>query len=160
MGLMSRDALLGASDLTEREIELPTIGGSVRVRSLPAAYSNQATSEALEMVTGARGEQTAHVNTGKLEALQVLHGLVEPRLHSIEEAYTFATRCGPAWRAVVDTIDAISGIDKAAIEKTNATFRPSGPGAPGPDVEADAANGSGGPDLHLHAGAGAAHAGG
>jgi hypothetical protein len=159
MQYATRDALLGASDIIERDVDLPSLGLKVKVRSLPAAYSNQAVSEALEMVTGPRGEQTAHINTAKLEALQVLHGLVEPKLGSIEDAYTFAQRTGPAWRRVVETIDEISGIDKAAIEKTNASFRTGGPGEAGEMVGADAANGSSGPDLHLSAGGDAAHAG-
>jgi hypothetical protein len=152
MEYASRDALLGASDIIERDVELPSLGLSVRVRSLPAAYSNQATSEALEMITGPRGEQTAHVNTGKLEALQVLHGLVEPKLGSIDDAYTLAQRTGPAWRKIVEAIDAISGIDKEAIEKANATFQPGGPGDTGQVVGDANGAGHGQPDLSVPAG--------
>ena len=127
MALLTKDALLGASDLREREVELPSIGGSVRVRGLGAAYSNQATSEALKLITGARGEQTATVDTAKLEILQVLHGLVDPKLDSFEEAERFMQQCGPAARAIVNMIDELSGVDKEAIEKTNATFQTGGP---------------------------------
>ena len=143
MGLLTKDALLGASDLVEREVQLPSIGGSVRVRSLPAAYSNQATSEALELITGRRGEQTARVNTAKLEILQVLHGLVEPKLNSIEEAEVFAQRCGPAFMEVVRVIDEISGVNKEAIEKTTATFHPGGSESTNGGEAAAAAAGSG-----------------
>ena len=154
MGYIDKGALLGASDLREQDVELPSIGATVRVRGLPAAYSNQAQSEALELVTGARGEQTAHVNTEKLESLQVLHGLVEPKLSSIEEARTFAQNCGPAFREVVRVIDELSGLDKEAIEKTNATFPGSGPDASGPVVGNGSAAGSDGPDLPVSVGAG------
>lgn len=152
MALLSREALLGASDLIEREVELPTLGGSVRVRSLPAAYSNQAQSEALEMVTDARGRQTATVNTVKLEALQVLHGLVEPKLNTIDDAYALSQRVGPAWRKIVGAIDEISGIDKEAIERANATFRTGGPGEPGQVVGNGTPDRSGEPDIPLPAG--------
>jgi hypothetical protein len=118
----SKDALLGASDLTERDVELRSISMTVKVRSLPAAYSNQASSEALKLITGPGGEQQATVDTAKLEILQVLHGLVEPKLNSIEEAERFAQRCGPAFKEVVRVIDEISGVDKEAIERANATF--------------------------------------
>lgn len=151
--LMSKDALLGASDLVTREVELPTIGGTVKVQSLPAKYSNDAISAAMEVVTDNRGRQTARVNTSKLEELQVLHGLVEPRLSSLDEVAVFATKCGPAWRAVVDTIDEISGVNKAAIEETNARFRDGGPGAAGDDVDVRDGSGSNGSDLPLRAGA-------
>ena len=153
MSLMSKDALLGASDLVTREVELPTIGGTVKVQSLPAAYSNQAVSEAMEVVTGPRGQQSARVNTAKLEELQVLHGLVEPKLSSLDEVKVFATKCGPAWRKVVDTIDEISGVDKATIEETNARFRAGGPGEAGDDVDVRDGSRDNGSDLPLRAGA-------
>lgn len=149
MAILSKEALLGASDLVEREVELPSIGGSVRVRSLPAAYSNQAISEALEVATDPRGRQTARVNTGKLEALQVLHGLIDPKLASIDEAVSFASRCGPAWRKLVEVIDEISGIDKEAIEKTNAAFQAGGDSEGRVAVGNGTAAGGSGSDLPL-----------
>lgn len=143
MERLSRDALLEASDLVEREVELPSIGGSVKVRSLPATYSNQASSEALKLITGPRGEQQATVDTAQLEILQVLHGLVEPKLNSIEDARTFATNCGPAFKEVIRVIDEISGVDKKAIEDASARFPVGGAGTNGSDV-ADAAPARGG----------------
>jgi len=143
MSRLSKDALLSASDLVEREVELDTIGGSVLVRSLPAAYSNQAMSEALEVATGARGQQTARVNTGKLEMLQVMHGMIDPKLNSLDEVLVFAQKCGAAWRKVVDTIDEISGVNKEAMEQTAATFQPGGPGTPGHDLGNGASRGEG-----------------
>lgn len=130
MGYMSRDALITASDLVERDVDLPSIGGKVRVRGLAAAYSNQASSESLKLITSARGEQMATVDTGHLEVLQALHGLVEPKLTSIEDAKTFAQMCGPAFKEVIRVIDEISGVDKEAIEKANATFPAGGAGTP------------------------------
>lgn len=155
MGYIDKGALLGASDLREQDVELPSIGATVRVRGLPAAYSNQAQSEALELITDVRGRQTAHVNTEKLESLQVLHGLIEPKLSSIEEARTFAQQCGPAFREVVRVIDELSGLDKEAIEKTNATFPAGGTEAPGAVVGDGAQNGSAGSDLPVRVGVGA-----
>jgi hypothetical protein len=161
MGRLSKDALLGASDLIEKEVELPSIGGSVKIRSLPAAYSNQASSEALELKTGARGEQTATVNTAKLEELQVLHALIEPKLNSIQEARTFMQNCGSAAKVLVRAIDEISGVDKEAIAEANARFPGSGAGPDGLVVGATASTGNGGPDLSLRDGgeAGEDHSG-
>lgn len=128
MERLSKEALLGASDLVEREVDLPTIGGSVKVRSLSAAYSNQAASDALKMTTTPRGDQVATMDTAKLEALQALHGLVEPKLSSLAEAEQFARQCGPAFKEVIRVIDEISGVDKEAIEKAQATFPAGGEG--------------------------------
>jgi hypothetical protein len=156
MDRLSKDALLGASDLVERDVDLPSIGGSVKVRSLSAAYSNEASSEALELKTDPRGNQIATVNTAKLEALQALHGLVEPKLGSLAEAEQFAKNCGPAFKKVIDVIDEISGVDKEAIEKANATFPVGGEGQTNgreAGAEAPAGVGSGGPDQPARAGA-------
>ncbi len=155
---LSKNALLGASDLVERDVELPSLGDTVRVRSLPAAYSNQAQSEALEMVT-VRDEQTARVNVAKLEALQVLHGLVDPKLDSLEEAQQLAQQLGPSWKRIVAVIDEISGVDKEAIEKANTMFQPGGQGEESePAASNGTAAGGDGSDLPARTRAGAAHA--
>jgi hypothetical protein len=128
MSLLSKEALLGATDIVERDVDLrPHIQGSVRVRTLPAAYSNDAQSQALEVVTDPRTQaQSARVNTAKLEELQVLHGLVEPKLDTIEEVRQLAQKIGPSWRLIVNTIDELSGIDKEAIDQANRAFQPGG----------------------------------
>lgn len=127
MNRSTRDAWLqGPGDLLEADVEdVPVRGQSVRVRGLPAAYSNQATSEALELITGRRGEQTAHINTEKLEVLQFAHGCIEPTF-TVDEARQIAQKYGPAFRKVIAKIDELSGVDKEAIEKTNATFQAGG----------------------------------
>lgn len=125
MARLSKDDLLSANDLSTREVELPSIGGSVVVRGLSAAYSNQAQSEAVEMVQdpeNPRG-QVARVNIPKLEAIQVFHGLVEPKLDSVEEARRFLEQCGPAAYAVTEAIDDLSGLDKEAVAQAEAQFR-------------------------------------
>lgn len=161
MSRLSKGELLGKSDLREAEVELPSIGGSVLVRSLPAAYSNQAMSDALEVVTDSRGRQSASVNTQKLEALQVLHGLVDPKLDTLDEANGFALNVGSAWRTIVNKIDEISGIDKEAIEKANATFQAGGPGEGRPASNGDASGpGAREPDLPVRSGVEAGDAGG
>jgi hypothetical protein len=120
--------LSGPGDLETAEVEnVPAPGQSVLVRGLPAAYSNRATSKALELVTGARGEQSATVNTEKLEVIQFAAGCVEPAFTE-EEAQVIAQKYGPAFKRVIAKIDELSGFDKDAIEQTNATFPVGGEG--------------------------------
>lgn len=154
-GYIDKATLLSANDLREEDLELPTLGEGVRVRirGLPAAYSNQAQSEALELVTGPRGDQSARVNSEKLEAIQVLHGLIEPKLATLEEVRTFALNTGPAFKAIVEKIDQLSGVNKEAIEKANATFPAGGPQATGDSLGDEPANGSGRSDLPVSTGA-------
>ncbi len=124
MAISTKDSWLkGPGDLKEGVVEdVPVKGESVRVRGLPAAFSNQASSEALEMITGRRGEQTAKVNTARLSVLQFAHGCVEPQF-SVEEAQQIAERYGPAFNKVVAKIDELSGVDKEAIEEANDRFQ-------------------------------------
>lgn len=140
MARSTKDSWLqGPGDLEEADVEdVPVKGETVRVRGLPAAYSNQASSEALEMKTGPRGEQTATVNTEKLEVLQFAHGVIEPKFN-VNEARVVAQKYGPAFKKVVAKIDELSGVDKEALEKAEARFPAGGTdevGANGSDAAA------------------------
>jgi hypothetical protein len=144
--------LEGPSDLKEADVkDVPAPGEEVRVRGLPAAFSNQAQSEALEMVQRGR-EQISKVNTAKLEAIQFAHGVVEPEF-SLEEAERIAERFGPAFRKVIDKIDELSGVDKTAIEEAEARFPTGGESESGGDVGNGTAAGSGRSDVPARAGA-------
>lgn len=114
--------LEGPSDLKEDDVfDVPVPGQSVRVRGLPASYSNQASSEALRLMTDRHGDQTATVDTAVMEVLQFHHGVIEPRF-TIEESRKIAQRFGPAFKKVIARIDELSGVDKEALEKAEATF--------------------------------------
>lgn len=119
---LSKNALLGANDLEEADVDVPSIGGKVRVRALSGAYSNQAQSDARKMVQVGENEIIATVDTAKMEIIQLLHGLVEPKLASYQEAEQFSQRTGPAFRAIIDKIDELSAVDKKAIEDAEARF--------------------------------------
>lgn len=153
MTLLTKEALLGASDLIEREIELPSIGGSVRIRSLSASFSNQAQTDAVGIATDRHGEQSARVDVNKLEALQVLHGLVDPQLDTIDEAVRFQQQVGPAWHTLVRAIGDISGISQEAIEKTSTMFQPGGQGETGTPESNGVGSGDGGSDIPARVGA-------
>lgn len=146
--------LEGPGDLREADVEdVPVAGQSVRVRGLPAAYSNQASSEALELKTVGI-DQIASVNTERLEVLQFAHGCIDPQF-SVDEAQQVAERYGPAFKKVITKIDELSGVDKEAAKQASARFQSSGDGAPD-DGEAglhEAPAGSGGPAVPARAGA-------
>jgi hypothetical protein len=143
----------GPGDLREADVEdVPVAGQSVRVRGLPAAYSNRATSKALELVTGPRGDQTGRVNTEKLEVIQFAAGCVDPQFTEAE-AEQISQKYGPAFKKIVAKIDELSGMDKEALESAEATFPAGGSASAGVVVEAGAPNGHSGPDLHVRTGA-------
>jgi hypothetical protein len=158
MSRSSKSAWLeGPGDLREADVEdVPVEGQSVRVRGLPAAYSNEASSESLEWRTWPNGEQTATVNTAKLEVLQFAHGCVEPTF-TVEEATAVSRKFGPAFKKVVAKIDELSGIDKADIEAANKRFQ--GGDGSSDAVSNGASAGSGGPSDDVPVGVGDGHAG-
>jgi hypothetical protein len=122
-----------AGDLKQADVEdVPTKGESVRVRGLPAAYSNQASSEALVLKTVGR-EQVATVDTARLEVLQFAHGVIDPKF-DVSEAEQIAQKFGPAFKKVIEKIDELSGVDKQAIEEARARFPAGRPSTGGSDV--------------------------
>ena len=134
--------MLKASDLTERDVELPLLKMTVTVRALPAAYSNQAASEALVSKQIGR-DQITTVDKAKMEAIQALHGIVNPDIQTIEEAEQLAMQLGPSWAKVIEAIDEISGVDKEAVEKAQARFQGGGEGQTGLEMGDADANGEG-----------------
>jgi hypothetical protein len=128
MGRLTSEDMRGASDLREEEVYLETLGGSVVVQGLGAAFSNDAQSQALEMKT-VGDTQIASVNSALMEEIQIHYGLKDPSL-SREEVRGFMERCGPAVRDIVKKIDELSGVDKKAIEETTARFPSSGESSP------------------------------
>ena len=133
----SKDAWLeGPSDLAEAVVEdVPVKGQSVKVRGLPAQFSNEAQSKALKMITDARGGQSATVDVAVMSVIQFQHGVVEPKF-THTEAQQVAERFGPAFQKVVEKIDELSGVDKEAIETETARFQDSLE-KPGHDGEAE-----------------------
>lgn len=154
MGRSTKSAWLeGPGDLREAEVEdVPVEGESVLVRGLPAAYSNEAQSEALEFKTTPKGDQIASINTAKLEVLQFAHGCIEPKF-SLHEAEQIARTYGPAFKKVIAKIDELSGVDKESIEAAEARFPSSGTGPGGAELGDDAGAGSDGSPVHARAGA-------
>lgn len=122
MAIATRELLLQGTDLKEKKVHIDAFDAEVVVKPLSAAYANEAQSKALTMGTGEDGEQKAYIDTKKLEILQVLHGLIEPKLTSELEAEQFMKNWGPGAREVVNAIDEASMIDKEAIAETAAKF--------------------------------------
>ncbi len=152
--------LEGPGDLKEADVEdVPVKGQTVRVRALPASYSNQAASEGLKWETGEHGIQTSSIDTQKMEVLQFAGGCVDPTF-TVEEAQTISERYGQAFKRVVEKINDLSGINPESVKETEARFRSERKSPPGTDVGNGTSPGSGRPDVPVRTGAGAKDAGG
>lgn len=147
--------LAGPGDLREAVVEdVPVKGQSVKVRGLPAAFSNQAQSEATERRVWPNGEQTIAVNAGKMEVIQFAHGCIEPTF-TVEEARAVAEKFGPAFRKVIAKIDELSAVDKEAIDQANARFQGGGKEEDGSSGSNGVAPVGDGPDVDVRTGVGA-----
>jgi hypothetical protein len=144
--------ITGEGDLKQAEVEdVPVEGASVLVRGLPAAYSAQASSEALEMRSTPRGDQIATVNQQRLELLQFVHGVIEPKFN-VDEAAIVQEKYGPAFTKIIKAIDKLSGVDKEALVKAEARFQNGVSGETGGEVGDGASSGSAGPDVPARTG--------
>jgi hypothetical protein len=151
--------LTGPGDLEEAEVsDVPQKGQTVKVRGLPATYSNRAASKAMVATTTPKGDQTYTVNTEVMEILQFAYGCVEPKFTE-DEARIVAEKYGPAFKRVVAKIDELSGVDKEAIERAEARFPGGGTGSPRADLGDADADGGGGSDVPPRAGARAGDSG-
>jgi hypothetical protein len=153
MARSTKDAVLkGPGDLATAEVvtDVPNPGDTFLVRGLPAAYSNQASSEALKMTTVGL-DQIATVDTARLEVLQFAHGVVEPTF-TVDEAQQVSEKYGPMFRKVITKIDELSGVNKEAITEATAKFPRSGASENGADLGDGTPAGGDGPDVHLRAG--------
>lgn len=127
MGERKKDAWMTGGDLKERVVEdVPVPGQSVRVRALPAYYSNEAIYNALELTQDGR-EQTTRVNLAKLAVLRFQYGVVDP-VFTREEVEQIAKQWSAAFDKVVDAINDLSDVDEEAIKAAEARFRGSGEG--------------------------------
>ena len=135
--------LTGPADLKEADVDdVPVTGESPSGSgaSRPPTPTRRP-SEALELKNTPNGDQIATVNQSRLEILQFTHGVVDPQFNE-QEATIIATRFGPAFKKVIAKIDELSGVDKEAIERAEATFPSNGAGASGKTRSKAASGGS------------------
>lgn len=153
MARVNKDAWKRSS-LKTQEVEVEELGGSVLIRELPASVSADL-SGLIDFVQVGR-EQRAKVDTATMEARQFAYGVIDDDakpLFTEEEAKEIQAKHGRAFKVVVSAIDELSGVDKEAIEKTEARFPVGGESANGSDVGDAAPKRSGRPDLPARAGA-------
>lgn len=148
--------LNGPGDLREAEVEVvldpDKPAETVLVRGLAAEFSNQATSDAMEMVQTPKGDQTMKVNTARLDCLKFHHGVIEPKF-SLDETEAIARKYGVAFNKVVEKIDSLSGVSPEDVAKVEARFPGGAAGSGRADVGDGTGAGSTGPAVPARTGA-------
>ena len=131
MALVNKDAWK-ASTLRTQEVEVEELGGSVRIRELPASTSADL-SGLLDIVQVGR-EQRAKVDVATLERRQFAYGVIDDKgeaMFTEDEVKDLQAKHGRAFKVVVAAIDDLSGVDKEAILESEARFPSSGASANG-----------------------------
>lgn len=119
----ARDAWAKSSVKT-KELDVPELGATVRIRELPAAYS--ADLSKYVRVKNEDGAQFLDVDEPTLQRLQLLHGVVDEDLSPIwdteEEVTEVVQRHGSAVKRVVAEIVELTEFDPDAVEAEEARF--------------------------------------
>lgn len=111
------------STLKTKEVHVEELGGEVLVRELSADYTAEVSNN-VEVVNVGR-EQILRIDKAKMELLQFAHGVInddKSPMFTEAEVADLQKKHGRAFQTVIGVIDEISGIDKEAIEKAEATF--------------------------------------
>lgn len=155
MERVTKDAW-GRSSLKTDDLEVEDFG-VVRIRELPADVA--ADLQGLIDIVQIGREQRAKVAVAEMERREFAYGVItedDESMFTLDEVVDLQHRHGRVFRAVVDAIDKLSGLDKKSIEEAEARFPGGGEGengtgvgaaapAEGPvtDVPARAGNGAG-----------------
>lgn len=106
--LLSRDAILSASDIKTEDVHVPEWGGTVRVKGLTAAQRDVFESQALDM----RGKSVS-VNMAGIRALLASMAIVDEGgnpLFSKKDVAALGDKSGAALDRVFEAVTRLSGI--------------------------------------------------
>jgi hypothetical protein len=112
MSRLTREAILSAPDITEKEVDVPEWGGSVLIRTMTKAQQVKLRREA--MVDGSLSED-------RLEILIFVHGVVEPQF-TAEDHDTLKGKSASAMDRVLLEIYRGSGMTKEEAARIERAF--------------------------------------
>lgn len=113
--LLTRDAILGASDIKAEEVSVPEWGGTVRVRGLTAAQRDVFESKAIQM----RGKDV-NVNMAGVRAEIASMAIVDESdtpLFTSKDIKELGTKSGAALDRVFEAAIRLSGIGEEDVEE-------------------------------------------
>lgn len=150
MPIVDRSVLLGPENSSKNKtVSITAFDGDVVVKRLSGLVVADIQAKATEMRNTGDG-QVLYINSRKSKVLQILHGLIDPKLNSELEVEQFMDNWGPdAIEEVIDAIDEASETSEEATAATTDRFQ-----------EGEVESGTDGPDAVGRAGAGPAGADG
>ena len=112
--MLSADDILTATELEERTVEVPALGGSVRIREFDKGTQQWIRQQAKDRRTG-------ELNEGKLELLLFAYGIIEPKF-SLDQVQHLRKVKASVLDPVLREITELSGMTDTAVKAEEATF--------------------------------------
>jgi hypothetical protein len=119
--ILTLDAILAASDLEERVVDVPEWGGSVRIRSLTKLQQQLARRQATVRFSGPTGPREV-IDNDKLEGALLQAALVEPALRTEDVERLRAKAAAPIDRILRAVLD-LSGLGAQAVADAAQSFQ-------------------------------------
>lgn len=112
--LLTVDEILTAPDLTEKRVEVPEWGGSVKVRSLTKGQQHA--------IRQAARRSDGEIDSDYVEILMFVEGVIEPRF-DLKQAALLKDKNAGAVDRVLAVILEISGMTPKAVKEAEKRFR-------------------------------------
>ena len=119
--MLTTDAILGATTLEEQLVEIPELGGSVKIREFDKARQQWIRNQA-------KDKRTGKIDESKLELLLFAYGVVEP-VFTVDQVANLAKVKASVLDTVLSAITKLSGMTDEAVEEEEVYSR----GTLGPD---------------------------
>ena len=110
-----------SNDRAEEVLELPEIGGSVKIRALSAAHDDRINEQSAEF--GNNGKTKLSMTT--MSRLRFQYGVVEPSF-TAEQVKKLHIESGPTFQRVVKRINELSGLTEKDSKEAEAAFPEAG----------------------------------
>jgi len=128
MGLLTRDAILAASDIKSEEVEVPEWGGTVRVAMMSGA-ARDAWEQSLVIREGTRTRPNLANTRARLAAATVIGEDGQP-LFSADDIAALGAKSTAALDRICKAAQRLNGIGAEAMEEAKGNSEP-GPSAAG-----------------------------
>ena len=120
--LLTRDAILGASDITTENVKVPEWGGTVRVKGLTAAQRDVFESQVMTM----RGKDVS-VNMSGIRALMASMAIVDDNdkpVFTKADVKALGEKSGAALDRVFEAVTRLSGLSDGDVEELAGNSEP------------------------------------
>ena len=112
--ILSVEDILAATQLEERTVEIPELGGSVKIRAFSKGEQQYVRRLATDRKTG-------KIDTDKLELMILIRGVTEPQF-TPESVERLKLVQASVLDRIISAISEISGMNDEAVEAAEATF--------------------------------------